>query len=107
MLSCIYIGLVIKVIADALSADSKFKMTWWYWVLFSAILISSFITGPYYAIDFGYGAIWRYCHSPEYQAKQQRKAEQARRDREEKQSRKDEEKYRKEQAKALKARQKK
>ena len=53
-------------IVDACSEDSKFEMTPWYWALFSAILISSFMTGPYYAIDFAYGAILKYCHSPEY-----------------------------------------
>ena len=53
-------------IVDACSADSKFEMNYWYWALFSAILISSFMTGPYYAIDYAYGAILKYCHSPEY-----------------------------------------
>ena len=66
VLSCIYIGLVIKVIVDACSEDSKFEMTPWYWALFSTILISSFMTGPYYAIDYGYGAIFKDCNSKEY-----------------------------------------
>ena len=66
LLSCIYIGLVIKVIDDACSEDSKFEMTPWYWALFSTILISSFMTGPYYAIDYGCGAILKYCNSEEY-----------------------------------------